>query len=183
MIQFKKNLGMAPGMKLQQDSSDLIGYQAGDFRASGTDAAQRAPQLQPLARAMDPADLEAMRQANGEIFSPAQASAPPTRTIAMNTPAQAMESQMTMSSNRMAQGAQIDASNAQKFAEVVAAPQAAQRQLDTLRGMSAGYQQRDTTGDLAMAQQHAQDYVWSVMSPRQRGDVDYALARLAQGVA
>lgn len=184
-IILRKNLGamLAPSpMKAQQDAAALMGYQAGDFRLAGTDAALRAMPVEPLQRPLDPADMEAMRQPAGEVFSPGAPAAPQTRTIAMDTPQQAMERQLTMSSNRQAQAAQVDGENAMRFAEVVAPAQATQRQLDTLRSASAGYQQPDTTGDFAAAQQYAQDYIWTKMSPQGQMAVDQAILRLAQGV-
>lgn len=184
VIQIRKNLGqlMGPGMQEQQDMAALMGHQAGDFQLAGTPAAQRAPQMEPLNRMMDPADQEATRQLTGEVFSPGAPAAPPTRTVVADTPAQMMERQLTMSSNRQDQAAQIDGENAMRMAETLAPAQATQKQLDALRGMGTGYQQRDTTGDVAAAQQYAQDYAWSVMSPKQRSDVDGAILRLSREV-
>lgn len=184
VIQIRKNLGqlMGPGMQEQQDMAALMGHQAGDFQLAGTPAAQRAPQMEPLNRMMDPADQEATRQLTGEVFSPGAPAAPATRTVTADTPEQAMGRMEHFSTNRQGAAAQIDGENAMRMAETLAPAQATQKQLDVLRGMSSGHQQRDTTGDLATAQKYAQDYAWSVMSPKQRSDVDGAILRLAQGV-
>ena len=183
-IQFRKNLGelmMAPGMKGQQDAAALMEYQGGDFRLTGTPAAPRAPQMEPLQRQLSP-DMEAGRQLSGEVFSPGAPAAPQTRTIVADTPAQAMERELTMSSNRQAAAAQIDGENAMRLAETVGPAQATQRQLDALRGASAGYQQPDTTDALVRAQEFAQQYAWDVMPAEGRQAVDNALLRLSQGV-
>lgn len=184
VIQIRKNLGqlMGPGMQEQQDISALMGHQAGDFQLAGTPAAQRAPQMEPLNRAVDAADIEANRQLTGEVFSPGAPAAPATRTVTADTPQQAMGRMELMSSNRQGINAQVDGENAMRLAETLAPAQATQKQLDALRGMSSGHQQRDTTGDLAAAQKYAQDYAWSVMSPKQRSDVDGAILRLSEGV-
>lgn len=192
VIHIRKNLGlMGPGMQEQQDMAALMGHQAGDFMLAGTPAAQRAPQMQPLNRTLDPDDQEAARQLTGEVFSPGAPAAPPTRTVTADTPAQAIGRMQYMSSNRQGLADQVDVESAFRTAETLAPAQLAQKELDNLRSMSAGYQQRDTTGDfVAMQQQsqeqmaadYAQDYAWGLMPDEEQRVVDSAILRLAQGV-
>jgi hypothetical protein len=182
-IQFRKNLGemMAPGMKGQQDAAALMEYQGGDFRLAGTPAAPQAPPMQPLQRQLD-MDMEANRQLSGEVFSPGAPASPQTRTIAADTPQQAMARELHFSSNRQLQNAQIDGENAMRLAETVAPAQATQRQLDALRGASAGYQQPDTTDAFVKAQEFANQAIWDVMPAQGRQVVDNTMLRLSQGV-
>jgi hypothetical protein len=180
-IQFRRNLGEL--MQAQQDAAALGGHQAGDFRLAGTPAAPKAAPIDPLQRAVDLGDMEASRQLSGEVFSPGAPSAPPTRTFAVGTPQQSAAWDSHFSSNRQLQEAQIEGENAMRFAETVAPAQATQRQLDALRGASAGYQQPDTTDAFVRAQEaqeFANQQVWSRMSPQGRGMVDAALLQLSE---
>jgi hypothetical protein len=182
-IQFRKNLGemMAPGMKGQQDAAALMEYQGGDSRLTGTPAAPRVAQMEYLRKPLV-SDMEANRQLSGEVFSPGAPAAPPPRTIVTRTPAQTREGQLTMSSDRQAAAAQIDGVNASHFANEVAAAQATQRLMDELRGASAGYQQRDTTGAFVDAQEFANQAIWDVMPAQGRQVVDNTMLRLSQRV-
>ena len=143
-------------------------------------------QVQPLARAVDPADLEA----GGSVGDPTKlgvmATRADVRTQTMDTPQQMMQRQEQMSSNRSQQQFGTELHGAQSMVNAVAQPQLAQQMLGQQRLMRQQMAQaggRDTTSDFANAQamDFSARYRQGVMDERQLMALDNLANRMASG--
>jgi len=174
-----------PGALLQRmqgakDFTDLGTNQATAARAPGAQA------MDPIARPLDPSEMEAGKQMSGEVAPIAGAVMPQTRTQTADTPEQFSDRQRFLNQRSLDQ-ANVDAQNGMHFAETTAPSGMAQQMGDMARSEQFGYQQPDMTGAFSDAQEHARsfagDYAWDVLSDEGKGTVDHAIRRLAQGGA
>jgi len=143
-------------------------------------------QVQPLARPVDPGDLEAAGSVGDPYKLGAMASRAEVRTQALDTPQQMMQRAEQMGSNRSNQQLQTEMHGAGSLAQAVAAPQLAQQALGQQRLMNQQVAQatgRDQTGALADAQAHefSARYRQGVMDERQLATIDNLAARMASG--
>jgi hypothetical protein len=143
-------------------------------------------QVQPLARAVDPADLEAAGSVGDPTKLGVMASRADVRTQVMDTPQQMMQRQEQMSSNRGQQQFATEVHGAQSMVDAVAQPQLAQQMLGQQRLMNQQMAQaggRDTTSDVANAQamDFSARYRQGVMDERQLLALDNLAGRMASG--
>ena len=143
-------------------------------------------QVQPLARPVDPNDLEAAGSVGDPTKLGVMATRADVRTQVMDTPQQMMQRQEQMSSNRTQQQFTTELHGAQSMVEAVAQPQMAQQMLGQQRLMNQQMAQaggRDATGDFAAAQ--AMDFSsrdrQGVMDERQLRALDNLASRMASG--
>jgi len=143
-------------------------------------------QVQPLARAVDPADLEAAGSVGDPTKLGVMATRADVRTQVMDTPQQMMQRQEQMSSNRSQQQFGTELHGAQSMVDAVAQPQLAQQMLGQQRLMTQQMAQaggRDATSDFANAQamDFSARYRQNVMDERQLLALDNLANRMASG--
>ena len=143
-------------------------------------------QVQPLARAIDPMDLEAA----GAIADPTKlgpmATRAEVRTQTLDSPPQAMQRMMQMDSNRSQQQLQTEMHTAGSLVQAVASPQQAQQLMGQQRLMNQQMAQAtgaDMTGSLADAQamDFSSRYRAGIMDQRQLAAIDNLAGRMASG--
>ena len=116
------------------ETPGLISVAGDNLHMQGTSARPGASaQVQPLARAVDPGDLEAAGSVGDPYKMGVMASRSDVRTQALDTPAQAAQRYEQMDSNRTAQQLQTEIHGAGSLAQAVAAPQMAQQALGQQR--------------------------------------------------
>lgn len=143
-------------------------------------------QVQPLDRAVDPSDLEALGSVGDPYKLGAMASRANVRTQALDTPQQAMQRYQQMDGNRLEQQQITTLQGAQNFAETVAPAQMAQQaggQQRLMHQQEAQLTGGDQTGALAdmQAQVYSANYRMGMMDERQQATLDNLAARMASG--
>jgi hypothetical protein len=143
-------------------------------------------QVQPLARPVDPNDLEAAGSVADPYKLGAMATRAEVRTQALDSPQQMMQRQEQMSSNRSQQQFVTEIHGAQSMVDAVAQPQLAQQMLGQQRLMNQQVAQaggRDGTSDFANAQavDFSARYRQGVMDQRQLAALDNLASRMASG--
>lgn len=170
---------------IANEGAGLIAHQHDNLHLQGTPARPGfSAQVQPLNRAIDPADLEAAGAVGDPTKLGPMATKAEVRTQTMDHPALAQQRLNQMDTNRMAQQQQTQlTADLPLVREVVPAQQVQkamgqQRVAGQLQAQAGG---RDQTGAVADAQAWSAQYRLERMDPRQLGAIDNLAARMGSG--
>lgn len=198
-IRFAAPGGLRPGQRPQEVppptgammshlSNELPGLAqvAGDnLHNQGTPARPGfSAQVQPLARPVDPGDLEAAGSVGDPTKLGVMATRAVVRTQTMDSPQQLLQRQAQMGTDRSGQQLQTEIHGAQTLVDAVAQPQMVQQGLGQQRLMQQQMAQangRDATSDFVNAQDFSARYRQSVMSPEGLAALDNLAGSIASG--